>query len=111
MLYFWLDPFDRRHDPGFAAAWDQVWRGTIRRHLPGVVAAMIHKAQEGDVQAARLVADLAGVLKGQETNVQVNVDIGGIDLEAARKSILGRLDRAAAAERAVAGAGQGDGDG
>ncbi len=67
-FYRWLE-----RDPGFVAAWESIWRGTIRRHLPGVVAAVIHQAQRGDVQAAKLVADLAGVLKGQETNVQVVV--------------------------------------
>ncbi len=56
-FYRWL-----RKDPQFAAAWEDVWHGTIKRHLPGVVAAVIAKAQDGDIPAARLVADLAGVL-------------------------------------------------
>ena len=57
-IYRWLDD-----DPGFADAWHSIWRGAISRHLPGVVSALIAKAQEGDVPAARLVADMAGVLK------------------------------------------------
>ena len=56
-FYRWL-----HKDPQFAAAWEDVWHGTIKRHLPGVVAAVIAKAQDGDIPAARLVADLAGVL-------------------------------------------------
>ena len=56
-FYRWL-----RKDPQFTAAWKDVWRGALNRHLPGVVAAMLEKAQQGDVPAARLVADLAGLL-------------------------------------------------
>lgn len=56
-FYRWLD------NDEFRQAWESVWYGSIRRHLPGVVAAMIDKAQGGDVQAARLVADMAGVMK------------------------------------------------
>ncbi len=56
-FYRWLDEAD------FAAAWDGVWRGSIRRHLPGAVAALVARALQGDVRAIRLMADLAGVLK------------------------------------------------
>lgn len=55
--YNWM-----RDSPEFRAAWEDVWRGAVRRHLPGVVAAVIHRALGGDVKAARLVADLAGVI-------------------------------------------------
>jgi hypothetical protein len=50
-------------DPDFKAAWDDVWSGAIKRHLPGIVAAQIHKALDGDTQAARLLMEAAGVLK------------------------------------------------
>lgn len=56
-LYRWL-----REDDQFRRAWDRVWRQAINNHLPGVVAAMVLKAQGGDVGAAKLVADLAGVI-------------------------------------------------
>lgn len=56
-FYRWL-----RDDAEFRAAWDGAWRGSIRRHLPGVTAAMIERALAGDVKAARLVVDMAGVI-------------------------------------------------
>ena len=56
-FYRWL-----RDSPEFRDAWENAWHGAIRRHLPGVVAAMIDRALAGDVKAARLVADLAGVI-------------------------------------------------
>lgn len=55
--YNWM-----RDSAEFRDAWHDAWRGTIRRHLPGVAAAMVHRALAGDVKAARLVADLAGVI-------------------------------------------------
>lgn len=57
-FYAWV-----KEDPDFKAAWEGIWQGTLKRHLPPVVAAMVQKAQKGDVPAARLVAELAGVLK------------------------------------------------
>jgi hypothetical protein len=57
-FYRWLDI-----DPGFKAAWEEVWHGSIRRHLPGVISAMVDRAQSGDVQAARLLADIYGLTK------------------------------------------------
>jgi len=68
-FYRWLEK-----DPHFKAAWEDIWRSAIRRHLPGVVAAMIAKAQDGDVPAARLIADLAGVMRQRvEASVQAEV--------------------------------------
>lgn len=57
-FYRWLEK-----DPDFRAAWDDIWRGGLRRHMPGVVAAMVAKAQDGDVPAGRLLADMAGLTK------------------------------------------------
>lgn len=56
-LLDWLD-----NDSAFIAAWDRIWVGCLRLHLPSVVAATAAKAMAGDVNAARLVADLAGVV-------------------------------------------------
>ena len=50
-------------EEGFAEAWDKVWRCAITRHLPSIVAALVSKARKGDVPAARLLADMAGVVK------------------------------------------------
>ena len=57
-FYKWL-----RDDEQFREAWEQVYHGAVRKHLPGVVAAMVERAQSGDVAAARLIADLSGVIK------------------------------------------------
>jgi hypothetical protein len=54
-FYRWLD-----HDPDFKTAWEGVWRGAVKRHLPGVVMAQIHRALEGDTRAAEFVAKMAG---------------------------------------------------
>jgi len=56
-FYRWL-----QNDAEFRGLWDSVWSGAIKRHLPGVVAAVIAQALKGDVKAERLVADLAGVI-------------------------------------------------
>lgn len=56
-FYRWL-----KYDPDFKAAWEEIWTHSIRRHLPGIVAAQVAKALDGDTPAARLLADLAGVL-------------------------------------------------
>jgi hypothetical protein len=57
-LYRWL-----RDDPDFAREWGVTWQGLIKRHLPGIVAAQVHKALDGDTAAARLLLEAAGVLK------------------------------------------------
>lgn len=56
-FYRWLK------DKQFRDAWEQAWHGNIQHHLPGVISAQLEKALAGDTAAARLVADLAGVLK------------------------------------------------
>ena len=57
-FYVWL-----RDDAEFRAQWVDIWQVAIRQHLPAVVTAQIHKAQAGNTPAARLVAEMAGVLK------------------------------------------------
>jgi AcrR family transcriptional regulator len=54
-FYRWLE-----HDEDFRSAWESVWRGAVKRHLPGVVMAQIQKALEGDTRAAEYVAKMAG---------------------------------------------------
>ena len=56
-FYRWM-----RKDPQFAATWRTIWQDAIGRHLPGIVAAQVAKALDGDTPAARLLADLAGLL-------------------------------------------------
>jgi AcrR family transcriptional regulator len=57
-VYRWL-----QKDADFAAAWGETWRGSIRRHLAGIVAAQVTQALSGDTPAARLLLEAAGVLK------------------------------------------------
>lgn len=79
-FYRWLE-----NDADFRAAWDDIWRGTIKRHLPGVVAAVVSKAQDGDIPAARLLADMAGLTKHR---IEADLNHGGTvthDLSAAQR--------------------------
>jgi len=59
-FYNWM-----RRDAGFRAAWADLWREMVTRHLPGVMAAAITKAQGGDVPAQRLLSEIAGIVKNQ----------------------------------------------
>lgn len=54
-FYRWLEK-----DENFKKAWEGVWYGAVKRHLPGVVMAQIYKALEGDTRAAEFVAKMAG---------------------------------------------------
>ena len=67
-FYNWLK------QPGFAAAWAELPRKVISAHLPGVVAAVVRKAQEGDVAAARLLFQAAGLI-GRDAVAGVTVAI------------------------------------
>lgn len=49
--------------PEFKAAWGATWQEAIKHHLPGIVAAQVHQALEGETPAARLLLEAAGVLK------------------------------------------------
>jgi hypothetical protein len=59
-FYRWLEKNKDFHD-----AWDNVWRRTITKYMPSVVAAMASKAKKGNVSAAKLLADLSGKLTKQ----------------------------------------------
>lgn len=59
-FYRWMND-----DPAFRDAWNGLWRGIVSRHFPTAVAALVEKAQRGDVPASRLMAELLGVLKQQ----------------------------------------------
>ncbi len=68
-IYEWLNK-----DAGFRKAWDELPQNMFRTHLPGVVAAQVHKAMSGDTAAAKLVMKAAGMLgndtvAGDTTNV------------------------------------------
>lgn len=54
-FYRWLE-----NDANFKAEWEEVWHGAVKRHLPGVVMAQVHKALDGDTRAAEFVAKMAG---------------------------------------------------
>lgn len=65
-FYRWLND-----DEVFSNAWANLWKDAIGRHLPGIVASMVDKAQSGDVAAARLLVDVAGIIIKRST-VEVN---------------------------------------
>lgn len=98
-FYEWL-----REDADFRDAWANLWRRAIERHLSPVVLAMAHKAAQGDVQAARLVVEIAGIAprkiemrdwreKAKEDGLS-DADIAAIDnaAETAAESISGNGD-------------------
>ena len=53
-VYKWL-----KQDDGFRTAWDAIPRLMISSEMPGVIQAMVAKAQDGDVPAARLLAEMS----------------------------------------------------
>lgn len=76
LFYRWL-----RQDPNFRAAWEDTWRSSIKRHLPGVIAAQLDRALNGDTKAARLIADVAGLIKqklehsGEVTQRVISIEV------------------------------------
>lgn len=70
-FYRWMES-----DDAFRNAWESLWRGIVSRHFPTAVAALVEKAQRGDVSASRLMAELLGVLKQQvETTGAQRIEI------------------------------------
>ena len=69
-FYKWLDSSEE-----FKKAWDEVWYGSIKRHLPGVISAQIERALQGDTRAAELIAKLAGV-SVEKLELSGAVDVG-----------------------------------
>jgi hypothetical protein len=56
-FYRWM-----KGDPGFRAAWADLWKSMADLHFPTAVSATIHKARAGDIPAVRLLAEMKGVL-------------------------------------------------
>lgn len=56
-FYNWMN-----EDPGFKSAWHKLWEDMLATQFNAVTAAMVKKAQEGNVGAGRLVAEMKGVL-------------------------------------------------
>lgn len=54
-IYKWL-----RDDPEFKAAWGEIPQKLLSNHLPGIYAALVRKALDGDVQAAKLALEVSG---------------------------------------------------
>ena len=75
-IYEWLN-----NDPAFRHAWDELPRNLLRTHLPGVVAAMVRKAQGGDVQAAKLVLEAAGLLGGAYQDARAGATTTNLHLQ------------------------------
>lgn len=63
-------------DDEFTARWNDVPHKMIRRHLPGVMAAQLHKAIDtADTPAARLLCDTQGITKTNPNTTVVNTQI------------------------------------
>lgn len=75
-LYKWFDK-----DPDFLDAWENIWRITLGRHIPGIVSAQIKRAQKGDSRAARLILDLVGAIRQVHKHVHTGPDNGPIPHE------------------------------
>jgi len=63
-------------DPAFSAAIREEARRFVDAHLGPVYAALLERAQAGDVPAIRLVCEVAGVIGGRGPAVAVNVNEG-----------------------------------
>ncbi len=72
-FYNWL------RQPGFAALWESMPRKVLSAHMPGVMAAMVRKAQEGDTAAAKLLFQATGLIGrdvvGSDTVATTNVHL------------------------------------
>jgi len=51
-----------KHDKCFARFWGTLHQSIAKNHMAGCVAALVRKAESGDVPAIRLMAELAGAL-------------------------------------------------
>jgi|FLYL01.1.fsa_nt_gi hypothetical protein len=69
-LVAWL-----RDDVDFARAYDDAWRTLLRHEIVGIVVAMVRQAEAGDVQAARVCLELAGVLQAAKYRVDLTQTI------------------------------------
>lgn len=65
-LVAWL-----RDDPAFSRSYDEAWRTLLHHELIGIVVAMVRQAEAGDVHAARVCLELAGVLQQAKYRVDV----------------------------------------
>jgi hypothetical protein len=59
-VYNWLGKGTPGEDPGFKLAWSQLWPEAFKVHIPGIMAALVKKARDGDVSAIKLVAEMGG---------------------------------------------------
>jgi hypothetical protein len=98
-FYEWM-----KEDEGFIKAWQALPEKILRPAIPGVIQAMITKAKAGDVQAGRLILELANVYvpvqkhehsgpNGQPIKTEVTIDYSKIPDEELREyeSVLAKL--------------------
>ena len=82
-LYNWLES-----DEGFQYAWKNLWRRTVRSHVPGVVSALTKKAQLGDVPAGKIILELAGVLSSKTVHEHTGVNLAQLLLDVKKQPKL-----------------------
>ena len=54
-FYTWI-----KKDEDFRKAWNEVWKWGIDRYMPGMVAAQVKKALQGDTYAVKYLSELSG---------------------------------------------------
>ena len=78
-FYNWL------RQPGFAAFWESMPRKVLSAHMPGVMAAMVRKAQEGDTAAAKLLFQATGLI-GRDTVVGDQTSVTNLHLSLVQRA-------------------------
>lgn len=96
--------------PEFKAAWDDIPHKLLSNHLPGVYAALIRKAIDGDVQAIKLALEVTGkyvpAVQRHEVKHEGQIDLTCLSdddlrgLEAIAAKLRERSGQALAADRA-----------
>ncbi len=98
-----------REDADFKAAWEDIPQKLLSNHLPGVYAALIRKAIDGDVQAIKLALEVTGKyipLQRHEVKHEGQIDLACLSdddlrgLEAIASKLRERSGSTLAADRA-----------
>lgn len=99
-----------RDDPDFKAAWEDIPNKLLSNHLPGIYAALIRKAVDGDVQAIKLALEVTGkytpAVQRHEVKHEGQIDLTCLSeddlrgLEAIASKLRERSGPALAADRA-----------
>ena len=73
-FYTWI-----KKDEDFRKAWNEVWEWGIDRYMPGMVAAQVKKALQGDTYAVKYLSELSGRMI--KTERKINLDMSKLSDE------------------------------